>query len=393
MPATISVNFASQAEVENSPQPANKSVSAKVLADVLGGGSLGGGYVRIAGSTMTGFLTLNGAPTSNLHAATKKYVDDNAYQRKYLYTVSGSPRSTVSGADDNSNILTFVATTNVDVYRNGILLVGNGIDYTADPNTNTITFTTQLAVGAVVQVNVGGVGSIPSNSGVNQIIAGNGISLNPAGGTGTVTVSIGSTINASIVNSSIFDAGGATTNVGRLAIKQGTAANAGFIEWFKGNGTTRMGYMGFNNTDLNIVCENSTVLLASAAGGFRCTGDITAFFSDERLKTFEGKIPNALQKVNSLNGYYYKENEKAKSLGYSNKDVQVGVSAQEVEKVLPEIVTLAPIDIDTDENGNKVSKSGENIKTVKYEKLIPLLIEAIKELSDKLKNLETKLNS
>ena len=68
-----------------------------------------------------------------------------------------------------------------------------------------------------------------------------------------------------------------------------------------------------------------------------------------------------------LNGYYFKENETAKKLGYENDRLQVGVSAQEVQKVLPEVVTEAPID--------------DNYITVWYEKLVPLLIEAIKELA------------
>jgi len=56
--------------------------------------------------------------------------------------------------------------------------------------------------------------------------------------------------------------------------------------------------------------------------------------------------------------------------------MQVGVSAQEVKAVLPEVVSAAPFDLD--EKGE--SKSGENYMTVNYEKLVPLLIEAIKEL-------------
>lgn len=196
MPATISVNFATQAEVENSPQPTNKSVSAKVLADVLGGGSLGGGYVRIAGSTMTGALTLNAAPTSDLHAATKKYVDDNSKQAKYYYNIA-APTSTVSGPDNSSpsRTLDFTTTVGVDVYRNGVLLVGNGVDYTANVSTKTITFTTALAAGAIIQVNVGGVGTtIAPAPGVSQLQAGGGIALSPAGGTGNVTVSLDSVI-------------------------------------------------------------------------------------------------------------------------------------------------------------------------------------------------------
>jgi hypothetical protein len=137
----------------------------------------------------------------------------------------------------------------------------------------------------------------------------------------------------------------------------------------------------------------------SAAGGFsvgttsdpgvgaiNATGNITAFFSDQRLKTVSGKIENALDKVKSLSGVYYTMNDVAKSHGYDSDETQVGVLAQEVEAVLPEIVKPAPFDLD--ENNN--SKSGENYKTVQYEKLVPLLIEAIKELEAQVAELKAK---
>jgi len=129
---------------------------------------------------------------------------------------------------------------------------------------------------------------------------------------------------------------------------------------------------------------------STTAGEIRATNNITAYYSDERLKNFIGKISNSLEKVNSLNGYYYKENSTAKELGYNNDSVQVGISAQEVEKILPEIVTLAPIDCSTDSEGKTISKTGQNYKTVYYEKLIPLLIEAIKELSSEIEKLKHK---
>jgi hypothetical protein len=112
------------------------------------------------------------------------------------------------------------------------------------------------------------------------------------------------------------------------------------------------------------------------AGAIYATGAITAYYSDARLKTVSGKIENALDKVAKLSGVYYTNNDTAKSFGYDSDEVQVGVLAQEVEAVLPQIVKAAPFDLD--ENNN--SKSGEHYKTVQYEKLVPLLIEAINEL-------------
>lgn len=112
----------------------------------------------------------------------------------------------------------------------------------------------------------------------------------------------------------------------------------------------------------------------AVTGALTATGDITAYFSDERLKDFDGKIEGALDKVSQLNGYYYHENDKAKELGFNNDARQVGVSAQEVEAVLPEVIKPAPVD--------------PEYKTVQYEKLVPLLIEAIKELKEEVRQLK-----
>jgi hypothetical protein len=64
----------------------------------------------------------------------------------------------------------------------------------------------------------------------------------------------------------------------------------------------------------------------------------------------------------------------------------VGVIAQEIKEVLPEAVKFAPFDREM-KDGKEVSKSGEEYLTVQYEKLVPLLIEAIKELQERVKKL------
>ena len=115
-----------------------------------------------------------------------------------------------------------------------------------------------------------------------------------------------------------------------------------------------------------------------ASGTIGATGNITAYYSDERLKTFKGKITEPIEKIKNLNGYYFVENELAKSLGYNNDKLQVGVSAQEVEAVLPEIVTNAPID--------------KKYKTVWYEKLTPLLIEGIKAQQTQIAEQQTQID-
>ena len=77
-------------------------------------------------------------------------------------------------------------------------------------------------------------------------------------------------------------------------------------------------------------------------------------------------------------------------MGYTTDELQVGVSAQELQAVLPEVVVLAPIDRLVLESGEIVSKTGENYLTVKYEKIVPLIIEAIKELKTELDELKNK---
>jgi hypothetical protein len=120
------------------------------------------------------------------------------------------------------------------------------------------------------------------------------------------------------------------------------------------------------------------------------TGNITAYYSDERLKTRTGKIENAIDKVKTLDGFYYVENETAKELGYNNDEQQVGLSAQQVQAILPEAVHMAAVDVAVDEDGNKYSKTGEEYLTVDYSRLVPLLIEAIKELKAEIEELKAR---
>jgi hypothetical protein len=138
------------------------------------------------------------------------------------------------------------------------------------------------------------------------------------------------------------------------------------------------GYYGDFNSTSRMYRINANQLYAYE--WMFCQGNIIAYYSDERLKTKVGKIENPLEKLSQLNGFYYVNNDLAKSVGYTDENVQLGLSAQEVQKVLPEIVTLAPFDTEFDEDGKVIgSKSGENYLTIDYDKLVPLLVEAIKE--------------
>lgn len=71
---------------------------------------------------------------------------------------------------------------------------------------------------------------------------------------------------------------------------------------------------------------------------------------------------------------------------------EIGLSAQEVKKVLPEIVKLAPFDTVKNSDGNIISKSGENYLTICYERMAQVFVEAIKELSHENKQLYEENN-
>jgi hypothetical protein len=144
------------------------------------------------------------------------------------------------------------------------------------------------------------------------------------------------------------------------------------------NGTSRL-----NRTNYDYVYSYNWVY---------AEGDVIAFYSDERLKTRVGTIENALDKIKQLTGFYYVNNDLAKSFGYKDEKLQVGLSAQEVQSVLPEVVTLAPFDTEFDENNQAIgSKSGESYLTVSYDKLVPLLIESIKEQQLQIEELKSEV--
>lgn len=121
-------------------------------------------------------------------------------------------------------------------------------------------------------------------------------------------------------------------------------------------------------------------------GNLTTQGNVTAFSSDERLKTNITKIEDAIEKLKQIDGVTFDwDRSICEKVDFHPDDVtEVGVLAQQVEEVLPEAVKPAPFD--TSPEGG--SKSGENYLTVQYEKLVPLLIEAIKEQQKRIESLE-----
>jgi len=214
--------------------------------------------------------------------------------------------------------------------------------------------------------------NIPQYSG-----GGGGGTVTSVGGTGTVS---GLTLSGTVTTSGNLTLGGSITGTGSGSVvlqnspslitpalgtpASGNLANCTFPTL---NQNTNGSALTFTSTSQNSQFNSIGVGTAASAtaGEIRATNNITAYYSDDRLKTRLGNVENALDKVTTLDAFYYEANEVAQGLGYEPVR-EVGISAQQVQMVIPEVVAPAPID--------------EKYLTVRYERLVPLLIAAIKEL-------------
>jgi hypothetical protein len=111
----------------------------------------------------------------------------------------------------------------------------------------------------------------------------------------------------------------------------------------------------------------------TTTGLIRATNDVIAYFgSDSRLKENVTPISNPLEKIQQIGGYEY---DWIPMEGiHENEGHDIGVIAQEIESILPEIVT-------TRENG---------YKAVKYDRIVALLIECVKEQQKQIDELKNK---
>jgi hypothetical protein len=138
------------------------------------------------------------------------------------------------------------------------------------------------------------------------------------------------------------------------------------------------------NGEANLTFNGTTLYVAGALGVgtstptttglIRATNDVIAFYgSDERLKENITPIENSLDILKQINGYYFDWKEMPGV--HENEGHDIGVIAQEIDAVLPEIVT-------TRDNG---------YMAVKYEKLVALLIQTNKEILNRVEALEAKI--
>jgi hypothetical protein len=285
--------------------------------------------------------------TTNSNTAMKSYVDNGtATLNAAIISANSSLKAYVDSNVATLNATIISANTSMKSYVDNSVAYPNGVN---NYQNNVITAVNAFAQAAYNQANTTSQNSISYITGVDvsqnaAITAVNQFAQGAYNQANSVVLSVTGTSNQIITSS----ATGAVTLSTPQAIGTGSSVQFGSF----GVGTGASG----------------------TSGEIRATNNITAYYSDDRLKTRLGNIQNALDKVMSLNGFQYEANEVAQALGYAVKP-EVGLSAQEVQAVLPEVVVPAPID--------------EKYLTIHYERVIPLLVEAIKELKAEIDNLKS----
>jgi len=246
-------------------------------------------------------------------------------------------RIIVEGGDNNTEISEF----NGPVNFNEKVTINNELALNGPLRISDPTQSTSCTTGAVTVV--GGVGI-----GKNLNVCGN---TNIGGDLvveGTITINPGT--------------GGATFGNLQLAVTDDNT-----LDIKPGQGDLRLGAGGIG-TNVVAIQTNTTIV-----GVLSVTDDITAFWSsDSRLKDNVLPIEDALAKVISISGNTFDWNDKSSKSGHD-----VGLIAQEIQEVLPEAV------IERD-NG---------YLAVDYHKVIPLLVQSIKELSARIETLENNINN
>lgn len=146
--------------------------------------------------------------------------------------------------------------------------------------------------------------------------------------------------------------------------------NVGYITGLSGAVSYNVGSLSAGNT---LTAGNYVY----SSGNVYAVGDVYCSFSDIKLKKLKSKLSKALDKVDRLNAWYYVRNGIAEDLVPNDGRQRLGLIAQEVEEVLPEAVSFIK---DPEHNDTQYL-------TVNYDMVVPLLVEAIKELRAEVRTL------
>ena len=305
-----------------------------ISGDVDVDGTLEADAMTLDGTAITTTATLStGISNNNVPKFTSGVVDDD-FLRVNGTAIEGRSASEVLsdiGASAAAGSSSIVTTGALD---SGSITSGFG---TIDTGSSTITTTGAITGGSLVADNI--------------TIDGTEIDLS----SGSLTVDVADDINLDADGGTIvFKDGG--TEIALLALD-----NSGFFDILSSVSDADIRIRG-NDGGSTITALTFDM---SEAGAATFNNDVTAF-SDARLKDNIETLENGLQKIEQLRGVTYTRDNKE----------SIGVIAQEVEKILPEIVKTAD-----DEMGTK---------SVDYSRITAVLIEAVKELSAKVQELESK---
>ena len=138
-------------------------------------------------------------------------------------------------------------------------------------------------------------------------------------------------------------------------------------------------FLSVNAANMDFVLDNNVDMKLFNSGDLHVDGNVIAYsttISDERLKKDIVKIDNALDKVSQLNGYTFEYLADGKK--------SAGVIAQEVEKVMPSAIVESTLPLKMGDDDKT------EYKTVQYDQLHGLLIEAIKELKAEIEELKAR---
>ena len=209
-----------------------------------------------------------------------------------------------------------------------------------------------------------GGGTIAANRTIN-VVGGDGITANA----NDVAVTAAQTAITSLINSSLTKIGTATD---QEYIKFDTSNEVNVhINDSEKLSVTAAGANVTGDFAASATSSAAHILVTGIISGsqIEASGDVIAFSSsDRRFKDNLVVIEGSLDKIGKINGYEFDWNDK--QTAYKGHDI--GVVAQEIEAVLPEVVTTR----------------GDGYKAVKYDKIVPLLIESIKELQKKVEDIE-----
>ena len=355
------------------------------------------GTAELAGTTVT--LNSSGGVTLDADNGTITFADAGSSLGTITssgYSGTAAVATTVTITDNEStnetNAIIFTAGGDVDGGNLGLESDG---DLTYNPSTGLLTTTKLDADGGITVDNITIDGTeIDLSSGDLTLDVAGDIILDADGGEvlfhdattamGHISMASSNITLKSLVSDKdmIFQGNDGGSGITALTLDMSAAGEATFNDSvFAGTGLFGLNsddhIQMVNDTSIKFTVNGGEEMRLLAAGTLHVDGDIIAFsstISDERLKENIQPIENALSKVGQLNGVTFTYTPDGKD--------SAGLIAQDVEKVLPSAVQEMEVPLKVDD--------GNEYKVLQYDQTIGLLVEAIKELTAKVEELEKK---